>query len=93
MAQLVTHHTVNGCALVAGDILGTGTLSGPSPDQLGSLAELTQGGKQSLTLGNGEVRTFLDDGDRVTFRAWCEKPGAARISFGEVTARVLPAIS
>jgi len=93
VAQLVTHHTVNGCALVAGDILGTGTLSGPSPDQLGSLAELTQGGKQSLTLGNGEVRTFLEDGDRVTFRAWCEKPGAARISFGEVTARVLPAIS
>ena len=93
VAQLVTHHTVNGCALVPGDILGTGTLSGPSPDQLGSLAELTQGGKQSLTLGNGEVRTFLEDGDRVTFRAWCEKPGAARISFGEVTARVLPAIS
>jgi fumarylacetoacetase len=56
------HHTVNGCALVPGDILGTGTLSGPSPDQLGSLAELTQGGKQSLTLGNGEVRTFLRTG-------------------------------
>ena len=93
VAQLVTHHTVNGCALVAGDILGTGTLSGPSPEQLGSLAELTQGGKQTVALRDGESRTFLEDHDRVTFRGWCEKPGAARISFGEVTARVLPAIS
>jgi len=92
LAQMVTHHTVNGCALVPGDMLGTGTLSGPSPEQMGSLAEITQGGKQSIALTNGESRTFLEDHDRIIFRGWCEKAGAARISFGEVSARVLPAI-
>ncbi len=93
VAQMVAHHTVNGCSLVPGDVLGTGTLSGPSPDALGSLAEITQGGKQSFRLPNGESRTFLEDHDRITFRGWCEKPGAARISLGEVSARVLPAAS
>ena len=91
-AQLVTHHTVNGCALKPGDILATGTLSGPGADEMGSLAEMTQGGKKALQLPGGETRTFLEDGDAVTLRGWCEAPGAARIALGEVTARVLPAI-
>src|SRR5690348_5061617 len=93
VAQMVAHHTVNGCSLRPGDLFGTGTLSGPGEDQLGSLAEITQGGKKTITLPNGETRTFLEDHDRVTFRGWCEKPGAARISLGEVSARVLPAIA
>ena len=89
-AQLVTHHTVNGCALAPGDLLGTGTLSGPTMDETGSLAELTGGGKNPVKLANGETRTFLEDGDVVTLRGWCEAPGAARIGLGEVSARVLP---
>jgi fumarylacetoacetase len=92
-SQLVAHHTVNGCRLAPGDLLGSGTLSGPSVEELGSLAEITQGGKRSIALPNGEARTFLEDYDRIVFRGWCEAPGAARISFGEVAARVLPAVA
>jgi fumarylacetoacetase len=91
LAQMVAHHTVNGCNLQPGDLLGTGTLSGPTLDQAGALIELTQGGKVPLTLPSGEQRTFLLDGDEVTMRGWCEKPGAARIGFGECVALVLPA--
>jgi fumarylacetoacetase len=91
ISQLVAHHTVNGCNLEAGDLLGSGTQSGPAPDEAGSLLELTAGGKQPLTLGSGEMRTFLADGDRVTFRGWCETAGHARIGFGEVAGTVLPA--
>jgi fumarylacetoacetase len=91
LAQLVAHHTVNGCNLRAGDLLGTGTQSGPGPDEAGSLLELSSGGKHSVRVGSSEHRTFLEDGDTVTFRAWCERPGAARIGFGEVRGRVLPA--
>lgn len=90
-AQLVTHHTVNGCNLQPGDLLGSGTLSGPKPDEAGSLLELTMGGKQALTLPNGERRTFLEDGDTLTLRGWCERDGAARIGLGEVSGTVLPA--
>lgn len=91
MAQMVTHHTVNGCRLQPGDLLGSGTLSGPAPTQAGALIELTQGGRSPLTLPNGETRTYLEDGDRVTLRGWCEKPGAARIGFGDCVGTVLPA--
>ncbi|WP_027014609.1 fumarylacetoacetase [Comamonas composti] len=91
MAQLITHHTVNGCDLQPGDLLGTGTLSGPTPGEAGALLEITEGGKKPLTLANGETRTFLQDGDAVVLRAHCEKPGAARIGFGECLATVLPA--
>ena len=91
MAQLVAHHTVNGCDLQPGDLLGTGTLSGPTIDQAGALLEITEGGKNPLSLSNGESRTFLLDGDAIVFTGWCEKPGAARIGFGEVRATVLPA--
>lgn len=91
IAQMVTHHTVNGCNLQPGDLFGSGTLSGPTLDQAGALIELTQGGKQPITLPNGEQRTFLEDGDSVTFSGWCEAPGAARIGFGLCEGTVLPA--
>jgi len=91
IAQMVAHHTVNGCNLRPGDLLGTGTESGPTPQEAGSLLELSNGGKSPVSLPGGEVRTFLEDGDRVTMRGWCEKPGAARIGFGEVVGQVLPA--
>ncbi|PIF76164.1 fumarylacetoacetate hydrolase [Variovorax sp. 54] len=88
-AQLITHHTVNGCNLQPGDLLGSGTLSGPQPDQAGSLMELTGGGKQPVTLPNGEKRTFLEDGDTLVMRGWCEREGAVRIGLGEVTGTVV----
>lgn len=90
VAQMVTHHTVNGCALRPGDLFGSGTLSGPKPEQAGSLLELTEGGKKPITLSNGETRTFLQDGDSIALKGWCEKPGAVRIGFGECIATVLP---
>ena len=91
LAQMVTHHTVGGCNLQPGDLFGTGTLSGPTLDQAAALIELTSGGKQPLQLPDGETRSWLEDGDTVTLRGWCEKPGAARIGFGECTGTVLPA--
>ncbi|MBS3911902.1 MAG: fumarylacetoacetase [Hydrogenophaga sp.] len=90
VAQMVTHHTVNGCNLQPGDLFGSGTLSGPTLDQAGALIELTTGGKHPLTLPNGEARTWLQDGDAVVIRGWCEQAGAARIGFGECVGTVLP---
>jgi len=91
VAQLVTHHTVNGCALQSGDLFGSGTLSGRDAGQAGSLLELSLGGKQPITLSNGEARSFLQDGDTVTLRAFCERPGFRRIGFGECRGMVTPA--
>jgi len=91
LAQMVAHHTINGCNLQPGDLLGTGTLSGPSLDQAAALIELTQGGKKALQLPNGETRTFLLDGDAVVLRGRCEKPGAAGIGFGVCKGILLPA--
>ena len=91
VAQMVTHHTVNGCNLQPGDLFGSGTLSGPTLDQAGALIELTTGGKHPLQLPNGESRTYLEDGDAVVIRGWCEKAGAARIGFGQCLGTVLPA--
>jgi fumarylacetoacetase len=91
VAQMVAHHTVNGCNLEPGDLLGSGTQSGPTPDQAGSLLELTEGGKRAIALAGGETRTFLEDGDRVILRGWCEQPGCARIGFGEASGTVLAA--
>jgi fumarylacetoacetase len=93
VAQMVAHHTINGCNLQAGDLFGTGTLSGPDADQAGSLLELSQGGKKPIQLANGETRTFLEDGDSVIFRGNCERSGARRIGFGECRGTVLPARS
>jgi fumarylacetoacetase len=90
VSQLVAHHTVGGCNLQPGDLLGSGTQSGPAPEEAGSLLELTAGGKQELTLANGETRLFLEDGDSVVMRGWAEKAGCARIGFGEVAGTVLP---
>jgi fumarylacetoacetase len=91
VAQLIAHHTVNGCNLEAGDLLGSGTQSGPSAGEEGSMLELSQGGKRPITLRSGETRTFLADGDRVIFRGWGERAGFVRIGFGEVAGQVLPA--
>jgi fumarylacetoacetase len=91
LAQMLTHHTVNGCNLQPGDLLGSGTLSGPTLDQAGALIELTTGGKNPITLPGGEQRTWLEDGDSVVLRGWCERDGAARIGFGECVGTVLPA--
>lgn len=90
-AQIVTHHASNGCNLMPGDLIGTGTLSTAEESGLGSLLEISKGGKAPVTLPNGETRSFLEDGDELTLTALCEKPGAASIGFGWVTGRVLPA--
>ena len=89
--QLLAHHSCNGCNLGPGDLLGTGTQSGPSPGQGGSMLELSAGGKQPIALPNGETRSFLADGDTVILRAHCAREGARRIGFGECAGTVLPA--
>lgn len=91
LAQLLTHHASNGCNLQPGDLLGTGTLSGPAPEEAGSLLELTQGGKQPVTLTGGETRRFLQDGDQLGLRAYAEKPGFRRIGFGACDGVIQPA--
>ncbi|EPJ52401.1 MAG: fumarylacetoacetase [Osedax symbiont Rs2] len=91
VGQMVAHHSVNGCNLVAGDFFGSGTQSGPSIDQVGSMMELTNAGKNSFSLDNGESRTFLEDGDAVIMSGFCEAADATRIGFGEVRATILPA--
>jgi fumarylacetoacetase len=92
VAQMLTHHTVNGCNLAPGDLIGSGTQSGPAASAAGSLLELTAGGRQPLALSDGETRTFLEDGDRVMLRGWCERAPYVRIGFGEAAATVLPAL-
>lgn len=87
-AQIVAHHASNGCNLQPGDLIGTGTLSTDSDGGLGSLLEISRGGKQPVELPGGEARSFLEDGDELTLRAWCEAEGAARIGFGECVGRV-----
>lgn len=87
--QQVAHHTSGGCNLRPGDLLASGTISGPTPDSYGSLLELTWNGTQPIRLPNGESRTFLEDGDTVIMRGWCEKEGR-RIGFGEARGRILP---
>ena len=93
ISQLVAHHTVNGCNLRPGDLFGSGTQSGPTAAEAGSLVELSKGGRQALPLGKDEQRTFLEDGDTVIFRGWCERPGAVSIGFGELRGRVLAPIA
>jgi fumarylacetoacetase len=83
LAQMVTHHTSNGCNLRPGDLIATGTVSGSARDAQGCLLEITQGGQVPMNLPGGEVRTFLGDGDEVIMRAFCERVGYARIGFGE----------
>lgn len=90
-AQLVAHHTSNGCNLRPGDLLASGTVSDEEPDSWGSLLELTRGGRDPIALGNGETRGFLEDGDEIIFRGSCSAPGFARAGFGECRGRILPA--
>jgi fumarylacetoacetase len=90
--QMLAHHASNGCNLQTGDLLGTGTQSGPNPKDVGSILELTAGGKSPITLPTGETRSFIEDGDTVIMRAWCERPGYPRIGFGECAGTVLPAV-
>ena len=93
LAQMVTQHTVGGCNLQPGDLIGTGTISGPTPSEAGAMVELSRGGTQAVTLAaTGEERRFLEDGDTVILRGWCEREGAARIGFGECGGSVLPAL-
>lgn len=90
-AQLIAHHTSNGCNLCPGDLIGTGTVSGPEEHDAGCLLELTRRGSQPLLLPNGEQRRWLEDGDEIIIRAHCERPGFASIGFGECRGRVSPA--
>jgi len=89
IAQLITHHASNGCNLNAGDLLGTGTLSGPNANEVGSLLELTKGGKEPIELEHGEKRSFLESGDEVIFKAYCEKDGQVRIGFGDCSTTII----
>ncbi|WP_241665308.1 fumarylacetoacetase [Teichococcus oryzae] len=91
VAQILAHHSSNGCNLGPGDLLGTGTLSAPDPAGFGSLLETTRGGREPVELPSGETRRFLEDGDEVILRARAARDGAASIGFGECRARILPA--
>jgi fumarylacetoacetase len=91
VAQLVTHQTSAGCDLRPGDLFGSGTISGATPDSLGSLLELTEGGRKPIALPSGETRRFLEDGDEIVMRGRCRRDGAASIGFGECRGRILPA--
>jgi fumarylacetoacetase len=93
VAQMVAHHASNGCNLQIGDLMGTGTCSGPQDESRGCLLEITSRGQQPIALPNGETRGFLQDGDEVIFRAHCDGAGRARIGFGECRAVILPARS
>lgn len=92
LAQMLTHHASGGCNLQAGDLIASGTVSGPTKDSRGCLLELTWRGSEPLTLPNGETRAFLADGDEVILRGFCERAGAVRIGFGECRGSVLPAL-
>jgi fumarylacetoacetase len=83
LAQMITHHASGGCNLRPGDLLGSGTVSGPDKSERGCLLELTWRGKEPIALPSGESRSFLHDGDEVVMRGWCEAPGAVRIGLGE----------
>jgi fumarylacetoacetase len=86
VAQMVAHHASNGCNLEIGDLMGSGTVSGPEPESWASLLELSRGAREPVALPNGETRRFLEDGDEVIFRGQCEREGFARIGFGECRA-------
>jgi fumarylacetoacetase len=91
IAQLLTHHASNGCNLRPGDLFASGTVSGPEDSARGCLLEITERGKAPVTLPNGETRKFLEDGDELILRGYCEREGAVRIGFGECRGRIEPA--
>jgi fumarylacetoacetase len=90
-AQLIAHHTSNGCNLRAADLIASGTVSGETKESRGCLLERTWRGTEPLQLPNGETRKFLEDGDEVIMRGWCERAGYRRIGFGECRGMVTPA--
>ncbi|WP_369769259.1 fumarylacetoacetase [Flavobacterium sp. WC2416] len=89
MNQQLAHHTSNGCRVNSGDMMGSGTISGPTPDSYGSMLELTWGGKNPITLNDGTERKFINDNDTVIMKGFC-KNGQVRIGFGEVSSKLLP---
>jgi fumarylacetoacetase len=91
-AQQLTHHAVSGCEMTSGDLLGSGTISGPEKSEYGSLLEKSWSGQEPFTLDTGETRTFIEDNDRMTLRGWAQGEGY-KIGFGECTGRILPAVS
>lgn len=91
-AQMVAHHTVNGCNLQPGDLIGTGTISGPRDEELSSMLELTAAGARPVTLPNGERRSFLADGDEITFKGCCRRQNFASIGFGSCTGMITEAL-
>lgn len=92
ITQQLAHHTVSGCNVQIGDLMGSGTISGQQKHERGSLLELTWNGTETITLKNGEQRYFLEDGDCVIMRGFCAKKGI-RVGFGEVRGRILPSLS
>ena len=90
-AQMLAHHTSNGCGLRPGDLLASGTISGPTPEARGCLLEITRGGAEPILLPDGTQRTFLEDGDEITLRGFCERPGAVRIGFGPCSGTLMAA--
>lgn len=92
VGQMLAQHTMGGCNLQPGDLFGTGTISGPTPQEAGAIIELSRGGREPLVLDGGERRAFLEDGDAVILRGWCEQQGHARIGFGECRGEVLAAV-
>jgi fumarylacetoacetase len=91
LGQLVTHHSSNGCNLRPGDLVGSGTVSGPDKSERGCLLELTWRGREPLTFPTGETRAFLEDGDEVVMTGYAERPGAVRIGLGECRGTILAA--
>jgi fumarylacetoacetase len=91
VSQLVTHHASNGCNLRPGDLVASGTVSGPDRDGRGCLLELAWRGTEPVVLPTGETRRFLEDGDEIVLRGYCHQRGFARIGFGECRGRVVPA--
>ncbi len=89
MAQQLAHHTINGCNVNSGDMMGSGTISGPTPDSYGSMLELSWGGKNPITLNDGTSRKFIEDNDTILFNGYCKKDGV-RIGFGEISTKLLP---
>ena len=90
MAQQLTHHTVGGCNVRSGDMMGSGTISGPTPDSYGSMLELSWRGQNPLQMQDGSERKFINDGDNVILRGYCENNGL-RIGFGDCSGKILPA--
>jgi fumarylacetoacetase len=90
MAQQLAHHTSSGCNVRVGDLMGSGTISGPTPDSCGSLLESTWNGERPLTLASGRQRAFIEDGDELVLRGWCQGDGY-RVGFGSCSGRIVPA--